>query len=176
MPISETQKAFLSETLFCDYAIATSDGETELFRPLTDDDHRDISVGRRGRGGAVYIQVKMATALDAGGYVRAKAPFHGEPPSGGWLVYAVLLIPLPAVRIERGWLVPCDDMNRLAEWSRLESDEVQLNFYARPDGEDRFSPYRVEPGAIGGRLLELLAASDPTRLPFRPGELVALRA
>jgi hypothetical protein len=176
LPVSDTQKAYISETLFCDYAIATSDGECELFKPLTDDDHRDISLGRRGKGGALYVQVKMATGLDDHGYVRARADFHGEPPSGGWLLYAIVLLPLPEVRIERSWLIPCDEMNRLAGRSRRQPDLTQLNFYARPDGDDRFAAFRVDSREIGPRLLYLLAASDPTRLPYRPGELVALRA
>lgn len=176
MPISDTQKGYISETLFCDYAIATSDGEAELFRPLTDDDHRDVSMGRRGKGGALYVQVKMAAAPDDHGYVRAHVRFHGEPSQGSWLVYAIVLVPLPAARIDQAWLVPQDDMNRLCEASRMGPADTQLNFYARLTGEDRFADYRVAPDQIGPRLLDLLQASDPHRLPVRRGELLALRS
>lgn len=175
MPISDTQKAYISETLFCDYAIATSDGDAELFRPLTDDDHRDISLGRRGKGGAIYVQVKMAAAPDEHGYVRAHVSFHGQPTQGPWLAYAVVLVPLPNPVIELAWLIPQDDMNRLCELSSPEGGVTQLNFYAKPAGADRFSPYRVGTGDIGPRLLELLEKSDARRLPYRGGELIALR-
>jgi hypothetical protein len=78
MPLSDTQVGRAGEQLFAAIASLTSDGELEFYRPETDDDHRDLEVGRKGHMGAAYVQVKSRTQVGADGYLRV----HVEFPSG----------------------------------------------------------------------------------------------
>jgi len=51
MALSDTQVGRVGEQLFAAIATLTSDGELEFYRPETDDDHRDLEVGRIGHMG-----------------------------------------------------------------------------------------------------------------------------
>ena len=46
--VDRTQIGRAGELALALYALVTSDGELELFTPVSDDDHADISAGRRG--------------------------------------------------------------------------------------------------------------------------------
>lgn len=136
------------------YSMVSSDGELQLFTPVTDDDHVDATAGRRGGVPAIAIQVKTARAVDRNGIVEAKADYPaGRVREHRAFLYAVLL--LPSVTIESVWLLPSPDFNRLA-YRRTAGDREILEFRADPVRNDRYSTFRVPPLEIGPRLLTVI--------------------
>lgn len=169
MPLSDTQIGRSGEQLLAAIATLTSDGELEFYRPETDDDHRDLEVGRKGRLGAAYVQVKTRRQVGPDGYVRVHVEFPtGRPIDHPGFIYAVLLISQTGIEI--AWLVASPDFDRLAERSRATSGALHLNFYAHPaNPEDRWAPHRFEAAALGRALLGLIASVPEGELPARPG-------
>ena len=166
MPLSDTQVGRAGEQLFAAIASLTSDGELEFYRPETDDDHRDLEVGRKGHMGAAYVQVKSRTQVGADGYVRAHVEFpSGKPIDHPGFIYAVLL--LTDTAIATAWPIPSPDFNRIAERSTTKAGTLQLNFYARAETEDRWSKHRLTAERLGPALLGLLAAVPDADLPAR---------
>ena len=165
MPLSDTQVGRAGEQLFAAIATLTSDGELEFYRPETDDDHRDLEVGRKGRMGGAYVQVKSRTAVGADGYLRVHVEFPtGKPIDHPGFIYAVLLIDPDT--IETAWIVPSPDFNRLSEHS-MTAGALQLNFYARPQADDRWAAFRSPAPQVGPRLLQLIDAVPEGKLPAR---------
>ena len=81
MTLSDTQVGRAGEQLLAAVASLTSDGELEFYRPETDDDHRDLEVGRKGHMGAAYVQVKSRTRRRRAGPPRPRLRgARGEPP------------------------------------------------------------------------------------------------
>ena len=77
--MDRTQIGRAGELALALYALVTSDGELELFTPVSDDDHVDITAARKGGIPALAIQVKTGPRLDANGMVEANAFFdHGH--------------------------------------------------------------------------------------------------
>lgn len=162
MPVSSTQLGAIGESLLFVYATRGSDGELEFFPTRADDDGRDASVSRRGSVGSAFLQVKTSDALDQGRYVRARARFpNHQVPAHPAFLFVVLLA--PTVTIERAWLVPGPDFARLAYRYPDGPRHVQLIVTARPDAEDRWSPYRVPPMELGSRLVRTLQALERSR-------------
>jgi hypothetical protein len=166
MALSDTQVGRAGEQLFAAIGSLTSDGELEFYRPETDDDHRDLEVGRKGHMGAAYVQVKSRTEVGADGYLRVHVEFPGGVPiDHPGFIYAVLLLTTTA--IATAWLVPSPAFNRLAERSTTKAGTLQLNFYARAEADDRWSEYRLKAEQFGPALLALLAAVPDAQLPAR---------
>lgn len=166
MPLSDTQVGRAGEQLFAAIASLTSDGELEFYRPETDDDHRDLEVGRKGHMGAAYVQVKCRRQVGADGYLRV----HVEFPSGVAIdhpgfIYAILLLEPTGITV--AWLVPSPAFNRLAEHSTTKAGSLQLNFYARTQEEDRWAGHRLAAGQLGPALLGLLSVVPDAELPAR---------
>jgi hypothetical protein len=61
--LTPTQRGTAGEELFAACVILSSGGDLELFKPLTDDDHTDVTAGKRGKVPAIAIQVKTALSL-----------------------------------------------------------------------------------------------------------------
>jgi hypothetical protein len=166
MALSDTQVGRAGEQLFAAIASLTSDGELEFYRPETDDDHRDLEVGRKGHMGAAYVQVKSRTQVGPDGYLRVHVEFPtGVPIDHPGFIYAVLL--LTNTEIKTAWLIPSPDFNRIAERSTTKAGALQLNFYARAEAEDRWSAHRLTAERLGPALLVLLAAVPDSDLPAR---------
>ncbi len=66
-----------------------------------------------------------------------------------------------------GEVLPAPDFNRLAERTQTSGGALQLNFYARPAADDRWSPWRGGPEAVRRALLVLVAAMPEGSLPAR---------
>ena len=75
--LTPTQRGTAGEQLFAACVTLSSVGELELFKPLTDDDHTDITAGRRGKVPALAIQVVTKRSSSS---------------STGWLVGAIVAI------------------------------------------------------------------------------------
>lgn len=146
----------------------TSNGKLELFRPLVDDDHTDITVGRPGMRAELSIQVKTALALDRHGRVTARSYFPaGEIREHPRFVYVIIHIVDAA--IETGWIVPSPNFNQLANHGSQPRGRVELVFCAYPGREDRWSAYRCRRVDLGPRLLSLLDSLPAGAAPAFPG-------
>jgi hypothetical protein len=62
----------------------SSAGDLELFKPLTDDDHTDVTAGKRGKAPALAIQVKTALSLTRQGAAVARLIFPKVSSSSSW--------------------------------------------------------------------------------------------
>ena len=92
--LTDTQRGAAGEQMFAACVTLSSDGELELFKPLTDDDHTDVSAGRRGKVPALAIQVKTALTVDVKGHAVASMKFpEGAPREHPAFVYAIVYVP-----------------------------------------------------------------------------------
>ncbi len=164
MALSKTQEGRVGELFVTVLAMLTSDGELEVFRPETDDDHVDLTVARKGGDPKLAIQVKTALRLNPAGFVHATGYLvDGGARSGPGFLYAVVWVDGLSARLV--WLVPGDDFNRLVYRSG-----DQLIFEAYPDRDDRWAGYRSEPERLGPALLEAIGRV-PAGFTLRAGGL-----
>ncbi len=160
--MDRTQVGRAGELALALYALVSSDGELELFTPVSDDDHVDVTAGRRGGIPALAIQVKTTPRLDANGMVEANAFFdHGRVREHPAFLYAILL--MRSVAIEAAWIVPSPDFNRLA-YRIVRHERDAFEFRAYPDRADRWAPYRVDPLKLGPHLLSVIDSLEQ-RIP-----------
>lgn len=153
MAMSDAQAGVLGESLFAAYCLRTTGGELEVYRPLTDDDHRDFEVNRKTGFGSAWVQVKTAVHAN-GGRILAHTSFKAQPLESPAFVYAVLYV--PDLTIETAWLVPSADFNRLTYHEHDRRGGTGLTMEASLSGDDAWSPFRVPPRDLGPRLLALL--------------------
>ena len=175
MPLDRTQIGRAGELALALYAMVTASGELELFTPVSDDDHVDVTAGRRGGMPRLALQVKTAPALDRDGLVEARAEYpSGRVREHPAFLYAVLW--LPAVSIEAAWIVPSPDFNRLAYHSEVRG-RVALELRADPHREDRWTPFQVAPAELGPHLMNVadaLGGPIPAAFLAEHGGLVVL--
>jgi hypothetical protein len=62
VPLDTTQIGAAGEQLFAAYLTLTSNGDLQLFRPLSDVDHTDISAGLRGRSPASRSRSRLLSS------------------------------------------------------------------------------------------------------------------
>lgn len=165
--LTATQRGTAGEQLFAASVTLTSVGELELYKPLTDDDHTDVSAGHRGHVPAIAIQVKTALSLDRKRLAVARMSFpEGTPREHPSFVYAVVYAPDAA--IETAWVVPSADFNRLAyRGAGRRGKGIELQFMASPTRDDRWSTFRCTRLDVGPRLIALidsLPAGPPPRI------------
>ena len=149
------------------YALVTAGGEVDIYVPVVDDDHVDLVAGIRGGPPTLGIQVKTTPSLDHSGLVEARASYpSGHVRDDPNFLYAIVL--LDAVRIEAIWLIRSRDFNRLA-YRIVDSGREILEFRGRPNGDDAFSTFRIDPMQVGPTLVSWMGES-----PHAPQWLVAL--
>lgn len=153
MPMSDVQAGVLGESLLTAYCLRTTDGELEIFRPASDDDHRDFEVNRKSGFGGLWVQVKTAIRTNRG-RVLAHTTFRSAPLADPRFVYAVLYV--PELTIDASWLVRSDDFNRLAYAEPEKGGGTGLTFEAYLDRNDAWARFRVPPDQLGPALLSLL--------------------
>ena len=153
----------------------TSNGDLELFRPTTDDDHTDITIGRRGMVPALAIQVKTALTLDRKKLAVARMAFpDGKARQHPAFVYAIVFV--PDASVEAAWVVPSADFNRLAyRGAGRRGKGIELQFMASPTRDDKWSRFRLTRLALGRRLLQFVASLPPGRPPRVAGTHLLLR-
>ena len=173
--LTSTQAGIAGEQLFAATVTLSSEGELELFKPLTDDDHTDISTGRRGRVPSLALQVKTARHLDRKGHAGARMVFpSGQPREHPTFVYGVVYV--VDACIQCAWVVPSADFNRLAyRGAGRHGKGIELQFMARPDLDDHWAPYRCGRLELGSRLLALIDALPPGSLESLLGDHLVLR-
>lgn len=173
--LTATQRGTAGEQLFAACVTLSSDGELELFKPLTDDDHTDISAGRRGSVPALAIQVKTALTLDRKKVAVARMSFpEGAPREHPAFVYAIVYV--RDLGIESAWLVPSADFNRLCyRGVGRHGKGIELQFMASPARDDHWAPYRRARFEVGPGLIALINSLPSGSPPWMPGDHLLLR-
>jgi hypothetical protein len=173
--LTATQRGVAGEQLFAACVTLSSGGDLELFKPLVDDDHTDISAGRRGAVPALAIQVKTALSLDRQGLAVARMAFPGGVPrEHPAFVYAIVYV--VEASVETAWVAPSADFNRLTyRGAGRRGKGIELQFMASPSRNDRWSAYRCGRLDLGTRLLALIDSLPAGRAPLVPGAHLLLR-
>ncbi len=173
--LTATQRGTSGEQLFAACVTLSSDGELELFKPLTDDDHTDVTAGRRGGVPALTIQVKTALTLDRKKLAVARMSFpEGAPREHPAFVYSIVY--LADLAIEAAWLVPSADFNRLCYRGKGRRGKgIELQFMASPTRDDHWARFRCTRFELGQGLVALIDGLPPGGPPRIPGTHLLLR-
>jgi len=174
--LTPTQRGTAGEELFAACVTLSSAGDLELFKPLTDDDHTDITAGKRGRVPALAIQVKTALSLTRQGFAVARMNFpDGKPRRHPAFVYAMVYV-LDA-NIDAAWVVPSADFNRLSyRGAGRRGKGLELQFMASPTRQDRWSSFRCGRMDLGPKLIALIDSLPAGRAPHvRGAHLLLIR-
>jgi hypothetical protein len=172
-----TQRGIAGEELFSAVVTLTSDGNLELFKPLVDDDHTDVTAGERGKVPALAIQVKTALSLDVQGLAVAKMyfPDSEQPREHPAFVYAVIYV--VDATIDTAWIVPSADFNGLAYRGKGPHGKgMELEFMASPVRDDRWARFRCKRMELGSHLVRLIDSLPQGAPPRIPGARLLLRA
>jgi hypothetical protein len=173
--LTSTQRGTAGEQLFAAAVTLSSDGELELFKPLTDDDHTDASAGRRGGVPVLALQVKTALSLDRQKLAVARMAFpEGHPREHPAFVYAIVYA--VDACIQSAWVVPSADFNRLAyRGAGRRGKGIELQFMASPTRQDRWAAFRGGRLDLGPRLVRLVDEVAPGPPPSLPGDHLLIR-
>jgi hypothetical protein len=173
--LTPTQRGTAGEQLFAACVTLSSAGELELFKPLTDDDHTDITAGKRGKVPALAIQIKTALSLTRHGFAVARMIFpDGKPRQHRAFVYAILYVTKASV--EAAWIVPSADFNRLTyRGAGPRGKGIELQFMASPTRLDHWSEFRSGRMEMGPKLIKLIDSLPLVRPPQVPGAHLLLR-
>lgn len=165
--LTATQRGTAGEQLFAAVVTLTSDGDLELFKPLTDDDHTDISAGHRGKVPAVAIQVKTALKVDPKGFAVARMAFpEGKARQHPAFVYAVLYVIDASIQV--AWIVASRDFNRLAyRGAGRRGKGIELQFMASPTRNDKWAKFRCGRLEVGARLTAIIDSLPAGQAPPR---------
>ena len=153
--------------------LAGSDGRLVPSRMEPDIDHRDLVVADVGGYGALWLQVKGTTHPDHEGRIVAFANYRdGSIPESPRMLYLVCLLDLQQHVLDRLWLVPSADFNRVAYREHTgDTGRVTLQFSCRVAGDERWGSFEVSRLDLGARLEPLVRAAGPAPV----GELVGIR-
>ena len=173
--LTPTQRGTAGEQLFAACVTLSSAGDLELFKPLTDDDHTDITAGRRGRVPALAIQVKTALSLTRQGFAVARMNFpDGKPRQHPAFVYAIVYV--VDASIEAAWIVRSADFNRLTyRGAGRRGKGLELQFMASPIRQDKWSSFRCGRMDLGPKLIALIDSLPAGRAPHVRGAHLLLR-
>jgi hypothetical protein len=173
--LTNTQRGTAGEQLFAACVTLSSAGDLELFKPLTDDDHTDVTAGKRGKVPALAIQVKTALTLDRKLLAVARMAFPGgKPRQHPAFIYAVVYV--VDATVVKAWLVPSTDFNRLSYRGKGRSGKgIELQFMASPTRMDRWSAFRCERMDLGPKLIDVIDSLPAGRPPRVPGTQLLLR-
>ena len=173
--LTPTQRGTAGEQLFAACVTLSSAGDLELYKPLTDDDHTDVTAGRRGKVPALAIQVKTALSLTRQGFAVARMNFpDGKPRQHRAFVYAIVYV--VDASVEAAWVVPSADFNRLTyRGAGRRGKGLELQFMASPTRQDRWSAFRCGRMDLGPKLIALIDSLPAGRTPRVPGAQLLMR-
>ncbi|GAC1432372.1 MAG: hypothetical protein NVSMB62_29160 [Acidobacteriaceae bacterium] len=173
--LTPTQRGTAGEQLFAACVTLSSAGDLELYKPLTDDDHTDVTAGRRGKVPALAIQVKTALSLTRQGFAVARMSFpDGKPRQHRGFGYAIVYV--AAASVDAAWIVPSADFNRLTyRGAGRRGKGLELQFMASPTRQDRWSAFRCARMDLGPKLIALIDSLPTGRAPRVPGAHLLLR-
>ncbi|HEV2034447.1 MAG TPA: hypothetical protein VGU71_09665 [Candidatus Dormibacteraeota bacterium] len=173
--LTPTQRGTAGEQLFAACVTLSSAGDLELFKPLTDDDHTDVTAGRRGKVPALAIQVKTALSLTRQGFAVARMTFpDGKPRQHPAFVYAIVYV--VDANVDAAWIVPSAAFNRLTyRGAGRRGKGIELQFMASPTREDRWSTFRCGRMDLGPKLIAVIDSLRVGRVPQVLGAHLLLR-
>ncbi len=173
--LTATQRGTAGEQLFAACVTLSSAGDLELFKPLTDDDHTDITAGRRGKVPALAIQIKAALTLDRQSLAVARMAYpDGKPREHPAFLYAILYV--AEASVDTAWVVPSADFNRLAyRGAGRRGKGIELQFMASPTRDDRWAAFRCGRLDLGPRLIARIDSLPDVPAPRVPGAHLLLR-
>ena len=173
--LTPTQRGTAGEELFAAGVTLSSVGDLELFKPLTDDDHTDVTAGRRGKVPALAIQIKTALSLTRQGFAVARMIFpDGKPRQHPAFIYVILYV--TEASIDSAWIVPSADFNRLTyRGAGSRGKGIELQFMASPTRQDHWAVFRCARMDMGPKLVDLIDSLPLGRPPRVPGAHILLR-
>lgn len=146
--------------------LAGSRGHLIPSRLEPDIDHRDLVVADVGGFGALWIQVKGTEHPDHENRIVAFANYPEDAiPESSRLVYLVCLVDLQQHLLERLWLVPSADFNRLAYREHSgHPGRVRLQFSCLASGDEHWNSFELSRLQLADRLAPLVRAVGPASL------------
>ena len=173
--LTPTQRGTAGEQLFAACVTLASDGDLELFKPLTDDDHTDVTAGKRGKVPVLAIQVKTALSLTRQGFAVARMIFpDGKLRQHAAFVYSILFVVDGSV--EAAWIVPSRDFNRLTyRGAGPRGKGIELQFMASPTRPDHWTAFRCARMDMGPKLIALIDSLPSGQPPHVEGARLLLR-
>jgi hypothetical protein len=160
----------VAECLVEAYAVISSGGLLDGFRPGVDMDHKDLIFDEVGGYANAYTQVKCATKLSNRRRVHCRVQIGAAAiPSDPRFAYVFCLLDLKAMDLTKMWVVPSLDFNRLAYKTQTASGRPELIFEANPEGDAKWDRFLVNKQSLGPRLLQI--ARTPAKSKLRSLDL-----
>jgi len=172
MALTSTQRGVLGQSEAAKLIVWGSGGEVEVAWPWTDDAHRDIEGHlRRDFASPIALQVKTTWRLWTHHQSEViQIPFslpRDRVVDDPRFLYLFGFMD-PAIMGYRAplFLVPSTDVHARA-MPRLVDGRWRFTFQAslKPGAQDRWSPHRVDPLDVGGRVLDVMRGLEKQKGP-----------
>lgn len=177
MPLSKVQKGAIGQFAFLATAIATGNGQLEVYSPAVDNEGRDAEIRRHlKRASALGIQVKVAFYTFKETH-RAKYldirfdTLESRVQNDPRLWYFFAYYDVHELRFhDPVFLIPSHVFHKLGRTGKR-AGRISFSFQANlgPKSRDRWTPYRVAPIELGKRLLQII---DQAPLTAKSGSIV----
>ena len=178
MPLSSVQKGAIGQFAFLATALATGNGDVEVYAPVADNEGRDAEVRRHLKSMAgISVQIKVAFSISRYGGAKSE--------------YLKILFELPKDRVQndpRLWyflgvwdlkelrfrdpvfLVPADVFHKIGRDGKPSNGQIWFAMTANlsPKSRDMWSRYRVAPADLGKTLLSIVDRARISRAGRRP--------
>ena len=162
-PLPKKISGYVAELLVEAYALLGAEGKLTSFRPNIDIDHKDLVFDELGsRLRSAYVQVKSLTHPSNPYQVICLVKYsNGKPITNDRFIYVFSLLNVRSMTLEKIWLVPCKDFNRLATRMRIKGKGIVLIFaaYARERQykiAGKWDRFEVKPEDLGPRFLSVI--------------------
>src|SRR5438132_10805887 len=160
---------YVAELLVEAYALLSAEGKLTSFRPNIDIDHKDLVFDELGsRLRSAYVQVKSLTHPSNPYQVICLVKYSdGKPITNDRFIYVFALLNVRSMTLERIWLVPCKDFNRLATRMRIKEKGIVLVFAAYVRERQykvvgKWDRFEVKPEDLGPRFLRVIESARAT--------------
>ena len=181
-PLPKKISGYVAELLVEAYALLGAGGKLTSFRPNIDIDHKDLVFDELGsRLRSAYVQVKSLTHPSNPYQVICLVKYsNGKPITNDRFIYVFSLLNVRSMTLEKIWLVPCKDFNRLATRMRIKGKGIVLVFaaYARErqyNVAGKWDRFEVKPGDLGPRFLSVIAHAR-AKAPIKAAALLQMMA
>src|SRR5438132_7302012 len=181
-PLPKKISGYVAELLVEAYALLGAGGKLTSFRPNIDIDHKDLVFDELGsRLRSAYVQVKSLTHPSNPYQVICLVKYsNGKPIANDRFIYVFALLNVKSMTLEKIWLVPCKDFNRLATRMRIKGKGIVLVFaaYARErqyNVAGKWDRFEVKPGDLGPRFLSVIAHAR-AKAPIKAAALLQMMA
>src|SRR5438132_1647825 len=172
-PLPKKVSGYVAELLVEAYALLGAGGKLTSFRPNIDIDHKDLVFDELGsRLHSAYVQVKSLTHPSNPYQVICLVKYsNGKPITNDRFIYVFTLLNIRSMTLEKIWLVPCKDFNRLASRMRIKEKGIILVFAAYVRERQykvagKWDRFEVKPEELGPRfqkVIERARASAPVK-------------